>query len=77
MQEPEQNVVDEPYNYETDSISIIEQNRQNQLAQQNKYKNWTNNQQTQSDWGNYAGTEQNYYYNNWGYPCLLYTSRCV
>ena len=70
MQEPGQNVVDEPYNYQSDSVSIIEQNKQNQLAQQNKYRNWSNNNNSQSDWGSYAGTEQNIYYNNynWGYP---------
>ena len=36
LQEPQQNTVDEPYTYQNDSISIIEQNRQNQIAQQNK-----------------------------------------
>ena len=65
MTGPEENVIDEPYTYENDSVSIIEQNQINQMAQQNKYKNWNKNQK-QSDWGSYAGTEQNYYYNNWG-----------
>lgn len=63
---PETNTVDEVYTYDNDSINIIEQNKQNQQAKRNKYNNWNNI--PESDWGNYAGTENNYYYNDWGYP---------
>lgn len=58
----EPNQVDEVYAYESDSASIIEQNQQNQAAQKNKYQTWNG---TESDWGTYAGTEQNIYYNNY------------
>jgi hypothetical protein len=47
------------------SESIIEQNQQNMEAQKNKYQDWKNFEQ--SDWGSYAGTETNYYSNNWGW----------
>lgn len=64
---PEPNQVDEVYAYESDSASIIEQNQLNQAAQKNKYQTWNG---TESDWGTYAGTEKNIYYNNyntWGW----------
>lgn len=50
---------------EEDSQGIIEQNLQNQIENQNRYNNW--NGASQSDWGSYAGTESNYYMNNWGW----------
>jgi len=71
---PEPNQVDEVYSYESDSASIIEQNQQNQAAQKNKYQTWNG---TESDWGTYAGTEQNIYYNNyntWGWNPYGYYS---
>ena len=71
---PEPNQVDEVYAYESDSASIIEQNQQNQAAQKNKYQTWNG---TESDWGTYAGTEQNIYYNNyntWGWNPYGYYS---
>lgn len=71
---PEPNQVNEVYAYESDSASIIEQNQQNQAAQKNKYQTWNG---TESDWGTYAGTEQNIYYNNyntWGWNPYGYYS---
>ena len=59
------NNVGEDYSYNDNSPSIIEQNQQNMEAQKNKYQDWNNFEQ--SDWGSYAGTETNYYSNNWGW----------
>lgn len=57
------NVVGEDYSYTDNSTSIIEQNQQNLQAQKNKYQDWNNT--SQSDWGQFAGTETNY--NSWGW----------
>ena len=59
------NAVGEDYSYTDNSESIIEQNQQNIQAQKNKYQDWRDS--SQSDWGNYAGSETNYYSNNWGW----------
>lgn len=59
------NAVGEDYSYTDNSESIIEQNQQNIQAQKNKYQDWSDG--SQSDWGNYAGSETNYYSNNWGW----------
>ncbi len=67
MQEP--NAVGEDYSYTDNSESIIEQNQQNIQAQKKQIPR-LGDENSQSDWGTYAGTEQNIYYNNynWGYP---------
>lgn len=64
----EGNKVDEVYNYQ-DSTNIIKKSQYNEQLSKNRYKNWNNKNTSNSDWGNYAGTETNYYNNYyWDYP---------
>ena len=58
------------YEYEKDTIGIIEQNAQTQKMQKEKYNNWGKTNNSTSDWGTYAGSQTNYYGGGygWGYP---------
>ena len=76
-QEPDYYDRDERTGFEGDnSTGIIGQAQKNQQLQNQKYsnKNWGGDSQrisSSSDWGTYAGTQNNFYYNNyssWGYP---------
>lgn len=62
------NKVGEYYDYQ-DSTSVIEKSRHNEMSKHNRYRNdnWNDDERaTSSDWGNYTGSETNYY-NDWGY----------
>ena len=77
-QEPDYYDMDERAGFEEDNnqTGIIGQSQKNQQLQNQKYsnKNWGGESQrisSSSDWGTYAGTQNNFYYDNyssWGYP---------
>ena len=76
-QEPDYYDMDERAGFEEDNnqTGIIGQSQKNQQLQNQKYsnKNWGGDSQrisSSSDWGTYAGTQNNFYYDNssWGYP---------
>lgn len=51
---------------EAQEPGIIEQNRQNELQNRNRYNSWSG--VSQSDWGTFAGTESSFNsWNNWGW----------
>lgn len=70
----EGNQVGEYYNYQDQTT--IEKSYENQKLKQNRYDAWTNN--TDSDWGTYAGSETNYdlydypYYYGLGFNSYYY-----
>ncbi|WP_417430262.1 prolyl-tRNA synthetase [Halpernia sp.] len=54
----EGNQVGDYYNYQDQSI--IDKSKENQNLKNNRYNSWNSNENTDSDWGNFAGTEINY-----------------
>lgn len=67
----EGNRVGEYYDYYHDDSNIIYNSQLNTADQNNRYNNWSdadwNSTATDSDWGNFAGNETNYYDNSWGW----------
>ncbi|MCU7613246.1 prolyl-tRNA synthetase [Chryseobacterium sp. GMJ5] len=64
------NRVGEYYDYYDDS-NVIENAQANSAEQNNRYNSWNDvnlNNATDSDWGNFAGNQTNYYDNSWGSP---------
>ena len=59
------NEVGEYYDYQ--DTGVIQKNNQIQAEKNNKYRNssWSNNVESNSDWGNFAGNVVNY--NDWGW----------
>lgn len=69
----EQKIAWQEPEFPTYENGIIDQSQKVQKQQNQKYngKNWGNNQSiSNSDWGTYVGTQNNYYYDSstWGYP---------
>ena len=64
------NRVGEYYDYYPET-SIVENAQINSQEQENKYNEWSNanynSNATDSDWGNFAGSETNIYDNSWGW----------
>ena len=65
------NRVGEYYDYYQDDTSIIDNAAQNAADYNNRYTNWNtsnwSSDATDSDWGNFAGSQTNYYDNSWGW----------
>lgn len=65
------NRVGEDYDYYSES-NIVENAQINSAEQNDKYNSWSdadfNSNATDSDWGNFAGNQTNYYNNSWGSP---------
>lgn len=66
----EGNRVGEYYDYYQDDTNLIQNAEMNAAQQNNRYSNWNdsnwNSNATDSDWGNFAGSQTNYYDNSWG-----------
>lgn len=66
----EGNRVGEYYDYYQDDSNLVQNAQINAAQQDNRYSNWNNSNwngnATDSDWGNFAGNETNYYDNSWG-----------
>lgn len=67
----EGNRVGEYYDYYQDDSNLIYNSEVNSAQQNNRYNEWSdanwNSNATDSDWGNFAGNETNYYDNSWGW----------
>lgn len=66
------NRVGEYYDYQEQSAGIIQRSQQNEKEYNNRYynENWSNADNTSSDWGTYSGSETRY--NTWGYGYYPY-----
>ena len=66
----EGNRVGEYYDYYQDDSNLVQNAQINAAQQDNRYSNWNNSNwngnASDSDWGNFAGNETNYYDNSWG-----------
>ena len=63
------NRVGEDYNYYQDDTNVVQNAEMN--SREGKYEDWNsynwNTTATDSDWGNFAGNQTNYYDNSWGW----------
>lgn len=68
------NRVGDDYNYYQDDTNVVQNAEMN--SREGRYEDWNNynwnSTATDSDWGNFAGSQTNYYDSSWGSPWGMY-----